>query len=184
MLNPRIFTDTKKTSGQYLHQEILTPAKTGYVLLTLIAALILNFAPLNTLLFTLRPDFVALVILYWCINQPQRLGMTLAFCAGLMMDVHYAGILGHNAMVYCTVVYMASVFRRRISIFSLMKQAPQIGLILIVMQTFQILIAMINEANFPGWHFYLPSLTGTLLWPVLSYTLSLPLRPRDDIDTL
>ena len=175
---------TKKTSGQYLDQETLIPAKTGYVLLTLIIALTLNFIPLSALLLTLRPDFVALVILYWCINQPQRLGMTLAFCTGLMMDVHHAGILGHNAMVYCTVVYLASVFRRRIRIFSLMKQAPQIGLILIVMQTLQILVTMFNDAHFPGWQFYLPSLTGTLLWPVLSYLLSLPLRSRGDDNAL
>lgn len=183
-MKPRNISTTKKASGQYLDQEMLIPAKTGYVLLTLVAALILNFIPLNALLLTLRPDFVALVILYWCINQPQRLGMTLAFCAGLMMDVHHAGILGHNALVYCTVVYLASVFRRRIRIFSLMKQAPQIGLILIVMQTLQILITMFNDANFPGWQFYLPSLTGILLWPVLSHVLSLPLRPRSDDDTL
>jgi rod shape-determining protein MreD len=179
-LKSTILNGTKKASSQYIDQEMLIPAKTGYVLLTLIAALILNFIPLNALLLSLRPDFIALIILYWRINQPQRLGMTLAFCAGLMMDVHHAGILGHNAMVYCTVVYLASVFRRRIRIFSLIKQAPQIGLILIAMQTLQILITMFNDANFPGWHFYLPSLTGALLWPVFAYMLSLPLRSRND----
>jgi len=163
---------------------MLIPAKTGYVLLTLVATLILNFVPLNGLSFTLRPDFVALVILFWCINQPQRLGMMLAFCVGLMMDVHHAGIMGHQAMVYCIIVYLATVFRRRISIFGLIKQAPHIGLILVFMQSSQILIAMLSGANFPGWHFYLAALTGTIIWPMVSCTLSLPLRPRDDSDTL
>ena len=179
-MNSRIFKKSKKVTGHYLDHDILKPAKTGYILLTLVAALFLNFIPLNAFLHTIRPDFVALVILYWCINQPQRAGMFLAFCAGLMMDVHHAGIMGHHAMVYCIIVYIASVFRRRSSIFELVKQAPQIGLILVIMQSFQILVTLLSGAYFPGWHFFLASLSGALIWPLVSYYLSLPLKPKDD----
>lgn len=175
-----MFRKTKKVTDHYLDHDILMPAKTGYILLTLVTALFLNFIPLNSFMHTIRPDFVALVILYWCINQPQRVGMFLAFCAGLMMDVHHAGILGHHAMIYCIIVYIASVFRRRISIFELIKQAPQIGLILVIMQSFQILITLLSGAQFPGWNFYLASLSGILVWPLVSYCLSLPLNPKDD----
>jgi len=171
-------------SSQYFDQDILAQAKPWYVLFTLARALVLNFIPLQSLALTLRPDFVALVILYWCVNQPQRLGMILAFCVGLMMDVHHSGVLGHYAMVYCIIVYIASVFRRRLRIFSLMKQAPQIGLILIAMQSIQILIALISGANFPGWIFYLASFTGALLWPIMAYTLNLPLKSGNEPDRL
>jgi len=181
-LNSRTPRKSKTVSGQYLDHDILTPAKIVYVLFTLIVALFLNFIPLNSFLHTFRPDFVALVILFWCINQPQQMGMFLAFCTGLMMDVHYAGVMGHHAMVYCIIVYIASVFRRRISIFDLIKQAPQIGVILVIMQSFQILITLLSGAHFPGWNFYLASLTGTIAWPIVSFYLSSPLKPKDGSD--
>lgn len=171
----------KPISDQYLDHDTLALAKTGYVLLTLAVALILNFIPLTELPFALRPDFAALVIIFWCINQPQRVGMTLAFITGLMMDVHLAGIMGHHALAYCIIVYLATVLRRRISIFGLMKQAPHIGLILVMMQSFQILITLLSGAHFPGWHFYFGALSGTLVWPIAAFVLSTPLRLSEDI---
>lgn len=183
-MSPQIFKKFRAATDHYLDHDILTPAKIGYALLTLMVALILNFIPLNPFLHTLRPDFVALVILYWCINQPQRVGMFAAICAGLMMDVHHAGILGHHAMSYCIIVYIASILRRRISIFQLIKQAPQIGLILVIMQSFQILITLLSGAHFPGWDFYLASLSGTIAWPLVSYYLSAPLKAKANPDSL
>jgi len=183
-VSPQFFKKNRPATDHYLDEDILKPAKTSFVLLTILVALILNFIPLNASLHTLRPDFVALVILYWCINQPRQMGMFIAFCTGLMMDVHLAGILGHHAMTYCMIVYIASIFRRRISIFELIKQAPQIGLILVIMQSFQILITLLSGAHFPGWNFFLASLSGTVAWPLVSYYLSAPLRARDDPDSL
>ncbi len=35
----------------------------------------------------IKPDFVALVLLYWCIHQPRRVGFAAAWLLGLAMDV-------------------------------------------------------------------------------------------------
>ena len=180
----KIIDESKINPNKYVSRDMLAPAKLWYVLLSLMVALILNFIPLQSFALTIRPDFAALIILYWCINQPQRLGMSIAFCIGLMMDVHNAGIMGHHALVYCMIVYVATVFHRRLRIFNFVQQAPQVGLVLLIMQGILVLIALINGSDLPDWTFFLASLTGAILWPVIAFLLSIPLRPRPDSDAL
>ncbi len=163
---------------------MLAPARLWYVLASIIAALLLNFMPLQAFALTIRPDFAALVILFWCINQPQRMSMSLAFCIGLMMDVHNAGILGHHALAYCVLVYFASILRRRLKIFNVIQQSPQIGVILLVMQSIIVLTVLLTGSDLPDWQFFLSSLTGALLWPIMAFLLSIPLKSDTDSDTL
>lgn len=178
----KIIDESKINANKYISQDMLAPAKTWYVLLSLAVALFLNFIPLQSFALTIRPDFAALVILFWSINQPQRLGMSLAFCVGLMMDVHNAGVLGHHALAYCVTVYFASIFRRRLKIFSLLQQMPQIGFVLLVMQGILVLIALLSGSILPDWKFFLASLSGAIFWPVIAFLLSIPLKPRPDSD--
>lgn len=183
-MNPKIIDEEKLRSNNYLGQDILAPAKNWHVFLSLTIALILNFLPLQGNLLILRPDFVAITMLFWCVNQPQRVGMSIAFCLGLMMDVGNANILGQHALAYCVIVYFALILRRRLRMFSLLQQAPQIGLILLIMQIILVLIALLNDSIFPGWHFFLASITGVFLWAPLSFLLCIPLRPKPDPDAL
>ncbi|MCX7184969.1 MAG: rod shape-determining protein MreD, partial [Pseudomonadota bacterium] len=53
-------------------QEVLAHVRSRFIVLSLTAALLLNLLPLQGVALLLRPDFVALVVLYWSINQPQR----------------------------------------------------------------------------------------------------------------
>ena len=55
-------------------EEILRPPKAWFVLLTLLSALLINLAPWSGVWLALKPDFLALVLLYWCIQQPRLVG--------------------------------------------------------------------------------------------------------------
>ncbi|SFP67635.1 rod shape-determining protein MreD [Nitrosomonas cryotolerans] len=183
--DPRTIDGRKKiNSPKYLEQEILLPAKGGYVFLSLIAALILNLLPLQDIVLLLRPDFVAITLLYWGINQPQRMSMSQAFCIGLLMDVGNTTLLGQHALAYCIIVYFAAVFHRRLRIFNLLQQAPQVGFILFVMQMIIFLIGLLSGSFFPGWYFFLASGTGALLWAPISFLLTRPLRLKSDPNAL
>jgi rod shape-determining protein MreD len=70
--------------------------------------------PLEGFFLLLRPDFVALTILYWSIYQPQRIGMSIAFGMGLLVDVSNAGILGQHAIAYCVITYFGLILHRRL----------------------------------------------------------------------
>src|SRR5690606_20173822 len=46
------------------------------------------------------PDLLLLVIVFWCLNEPRRTGLTTAFVFGMSMDVNDAGLLGEQALDY------------------------------------------------------------------------------------
>ena len=171
-------------SASYSEEEILLPAKGWFIILSLMVALFLNLLPLQGLALTLRPDFVALVLLYWSINLPQRVGMSAAFGMGLLMDVGNGSMFGQHALAYSIMVFIALLLRRRLHIFGLLKQAPQIGLMLLVAQLVTLLTELLNKAHFPGWYFFLASITGVLLWPFLCTLLRIPHSPKYDPNAL
>lgn len=147
-------------------------------------ALLLNLLPLRGALLTFWPDFTALTILYWCINQPQRVGMSTAFGMGLLMDIGNASTFGQHALAYSIMAFGALLFHRRLYNFGPLKQAPQMGLILLMGQSVMLLTWLLDGADFPGWNFFLASATGTVLWPLLSSLLKIPQRPRSDSNAL
>jgi rod shape-determining protein MreD len=163
-------------------QEILLPVKGSVIVVSLTLALVLNLLPLKGLAMALWPDFVAMAILYWCINQPQRAGISMAFVMGLLMDIGNASTFGQHALAYSVMAFVALAFHRRFSIFGVWKQAPQIGLILLSGQIIMLLTGLLDGSQFPGRDFFLPSITGTLLWPFFSAFLRMPQKPRSDND--
>ncbi|MEK6736637.1 MAG: rod shape-determining protein MreD [Pseudomonadota bacterium] len=183
-MDPRINNDKNISTGHYFDQDALVPARNWYVLLTLFLALTLNFMPLEGLALIIRPDFVAITIIYWSINQLHKMGMSLAFCMGLLMDVGSASILGEHALAYCIIVYLALIFRRRLCMFNLFQQAPQISLILFIMQITLVITAVSTGSGFPGWHYFLSSFTSGLLWVPISFLYNLPLESKPDPNAL
>lgn len=165
-------------------QEILLPVKGSFIAFSLVVALLLNLLPLKGAVLTLWPDFIALVVLYWCINQPRQVGMSTAFGMGLLMDIGDASTFGQHALAYSIMACAALVFHRRLRVFGWLKQAPQIGLMLLIGQSVILLTGLLDGSHFPGWDFFLASATGTLLWPLLSSLLRIPQRPRSDPNAL
>lgn len=163
-------------------QEILLPVKGSFILFSLFFALVLNLLPLKDIVLTLWPDFLALVILYWCINQPQRAGISMAFGMGLLMDIGDAAALGQNALAYSIMAFLCLLFQRRLSVFGPAKQAPQIGLILFSGQFILLLTGLLGGSEFPGWEFFLTTVTGVFLWPLVSSVLRIPQKPRSESD--
>lgn len=162
----------------------MRPVKGSFIVFSLLAALLLNLLPLKDALLTFWPDFTALTILYWCINQPQRVGMSTAFGMGLLMDIGNAGTFGQHALAYSIMAFVALLFHRRLYNFGLLQQAPQMGLILLIGQSVMLLTWLLDGSDFPGWDFFLASATGTVLWPLLSSLLKIPQRPGSDSNAL
>ena len=165
-------------------QEVSLHVRNRFIVLSFAVALLVNLLPLQGVVLMLRPDFVALMVLYWGINQPQRVGMSVAFFMGLLMDVGDASIFGQHALAYSVMAFIALLLHRRLRIFSLYKQAPQIGLLLLSAQFVMLLTGLLAGTNLPDKDFFLASVSGTLLWPLLPILLSMPQRRKSDPDAL
>jgi rod shape-determining protein MreD len=158
-------------------EEILRPAKPWFIMLTLVAALLLNTVPLSGTALVLRPDFLALVILYWCIQEPRYVGVGVAWWLGLLMDVVDATLFGQHALAYAVLAYAAEYFRRRVLRFPLWQQAVQVAALLLFTAGLVLLVRVVGGAPLPRWTYAAPALVGALLWPLLSVLLQRPQRP-------
>ncbi len=111
-------------------EEILRPVRPWFIVLTLAFALFANLLPLSGIALALRPDFIALVLLYWCIQEPRYVGVGVAWGVGLVMDVGDATLFGQHALAYAFLAYAAEYFRRRVLRFPLWQQAAQVAVLL------------------------------------------------------
>ena len=82
--------------------QLLLPANPLFVAFTLVTALLVNMLVNISLVGNAAwmPDFLALVLVFWCVHQPRLVGIGIAFLMGLVMDVHSASLLGENALAY------------------------------------------------------------------------------------
>ena len=160
--------------------EILLPVKPGYIALTLIAALLLNLLPWSGYWLWLMPDFVALVVLYWCIEQPRKIGFVTAWLVGLFMDVADGTLFGQHALAYTILAYAGIILHHRVRMFSVTPQALHIIPLLLLNDLIIVAIRMLAGADFPGWQYFLGSFVAGALWPPLGALLKIPLRPKPD----
>jgi rod shape-determining protein MreD len=163
-------------------EEILLPVKPFYMAVTLFVAMLVNLLPLTGWVLAMRPDFVALVLLYWGIYQPRKVGFLPAFLLGLAMDVADGSLFGQHALAYSVMMFAAIALHRRVSMFDMRHQILHVLPILLVMQLIVLGVRHAAGGEFPGWWYFLSSLTGALLWPVTDLLLKIPLRQRTDSD--
>jgi rod shape-determining protein MreD len=159
-------------------EEILLPARPWFIVLTLVLALFANLLPVTGVALALRPDFLALVLLYWCIQEPRYVGVGVAWCVGLVMDVGDATVLGQHALAYAFLAYAAEYFRRRVLRFPPWQQAAQVAVLLLLCAALVLLIRFVGGATMPRWTYAAPPLVGALLWPLVSVILQWPQRPQ------
>lgn len=159
-------------------EEILLPVQPWFVLLTLFLGLLLNIVPANGLAQTLKPDFLALVLLYWCIREPRMISVGIAWGLGLVMDVADATVFGQHALAYAVLAYGAEYFRRRVLRFPLWQQAAQVAMLLLFCAGLVLLVRVIGGAPMPRWTYVIGPLVGALLWPLVTVLLQSPQRPR------
>lgn len=161
-------------------QYILLPVSPWFIAFTLVCAFLLNLLPWGT--WPGVPDFVALVLIFWSVRQPRKVGIGLAFLMGLMMDVHNASLLGENALAYTLLSYFSIMIHRRLLWFAPPAQTLHVLPLLILMQTVQMLIQLAVNGKFPGWMFFTESLVTAALWPVVTWMLMAPQRRVVDRD--
>lgn len=159
---------------------ILLPVSPLFIFLSLAAAFMLNLLPWGTWFWV--PDFVALVLVFWGIHQPRKVGVGIAFSMGLLMDVHSASLLGENALAYTLLSYFAITIHRRVLWFPVMTQALHVLPLLLMTQAVQLVVQLVVRSKFPGWSYFLESFVALALWPVATMVLLAPQRRAVDRD--
>lgn len=148
--------------------EILRPASNLFIAMSVVAALFLNGLPWEGLWLMVRPDFAAVVMLYWCTHKPLRVGIGLSWMVGILADVADASLFGQHALSYSVLAFGGVVLSRRIRMFDLRKQTSQVFVILLLTYTAYAMVHWQLNGQVT-WVYFLGCLTSTLLWiPVSS----------------
>lgn len=164
--------------------QLLLPANPFFILGSLLAALGLNMV-LNMGLWgraAWAADFLALVLVFWTIHQPQRVGIGFAFVFGIFVDVHQGALLGQHALSYTVLSFFAIAIHRRLLWFSVPSQAFQVFPLFAASHAIELCVRMLAGGAFPGFLILLAPLFESLLWPVMSVILLLPQTRTPDPD--
>ncbi len=161
-------------------QRILLPARVSTILISFAVALVLELLPWWDLRYV--PDFVALVIAFWCIRQPRMVGLGAAWALGLVMDTANGALLGQHALSYSILAFIAITLSRRVLWFGIGQQALHVAALLLLCEAVSLFVRMMAGAAFPGWAVFVGPLLGALLWPVITALLLMPQRRPVDID--
>lgn len=159
---------------------ILLPVSPLFIIFSLTCAFMLNLLPWGQ--WTGAPDFVALVLVFWGIHQPRKVGIGVAFGMGLLMDVHDATLLGENALAYTLLSYVATMIHRRVLWFPVLTQAMHVFPLLLLAQAIQSFVHFFATGRFPGWLHFIESAVAVALWPVITWLLLAPQRRAVDRD--
>jgi rod shape-determining protein MreD len=145
-------------------------------ILSLVATLALASVPLPDAVAPLRPDWVAVVLLYWSLMAPRHFSLMTAFWMGIALDTLTGALLGQNALALLVVVYLAEKFHLRLRVFPLSQLAITVLLLLFLYEF--ILFWIDGMATVPRFdpvpgrtvplaERWVPPLTGTLVWVML-----------------
>ena|SRR5690606_1334485 len=127
-------------------------------------ALLFGLLPLPELLLPLRPYWLALVLAYWVIETPDRVGLGFAFCIGLLADLMFGGILGDQALRLVVMAFILQRFRARIRFFPLSQQALAMGGLLFNDRVIDAAIHLLAGERLLPWSYWWAPLLGMALW--------------------
>lgn len=163
------------------NQEFLLPASNAFIAASLMVALLLNWLPWQGIWLALRPDFVALVALYWCIHKPYRVGIGMAWLVGILADVDNASLFGQHALAYSVLAFGGIVLHRRVQMFDLRQQTLQVFPVLLLAYTTYTAVHW-QLHGYVAWEYFAGSAVSALLWAPLSVLLQALRRPRAEAE--
>ncbi len=137
------------------------------ILASFLLALVLTVLPLPEVAQSFRPQWVALILIYWCLALPERVGIGIGWTCGIVLDVMTGTLLGQNALGLSLVAFLTLKLHQRTRLFPLWQQALTVLVLLLVERLlFLWVLGAVGQAT-PSLWYWMPPFVGMLLWPWL-----------------
>lgn len=148
----------------------MNPANGGWlILVTILFAMVLGVLHLPETwpawLGWLRPAWVSMVIFFWVMALPDRLGLIAAWMLGFLVDALNADPLGLNGFLLAAITYITWRFYERLRMYSVVQQCGVVFMLVLAGETLRMLVVDLMFARGMSWGVMLPALTSMLLWP-------------------
>lgn len=140
----------------------------GWVIfVTVLLALILTIMPLPAIISPWRPEWTALVLIYWALALPNRVGVGIAWCVGILQDVLQATVLGAHGLIFALIVYLTIQLYQRMRLVPIWQQMITVFVLLLINRMLLLWIRGVMGSADVGWQFWTPAITSTLIWPLI-----------------
>lgn len=148
----------------------LAPSRNGWVVwFTFLLGLLLSVSPLPQFMEIFRPLWLALLLTFWTLALPHKVGMTTAWVLGLMEDVLYGTLLGQNALILSLITFLVMSLQQRLRMYPMWQQCLILLVIFGLAQLAQLWLSALTGNRQPTLALLLPALVSVLLWPWVSY---------------
>ncbi|MBD3671255.1 MAG: rod shape-determining protein MreD [Gammaproteobacteria bacterium] len=141
------------------------------IALSFILALVLTIMPLPELIEPFRPAWVPMVLIYWSMALPNRIGVALGWLVGLFLDVATGALLGQNALALALLAFLTLQLHQRIRVYPLGQQALSVLMLIALYQILVVWVRGIIGHPPESWLYWMQSLTSMLFWPVVFVVL-------------
>jgi rod shape-determining protein MreD len=144
---------------------------------SLLLAALLTSMPLPKFLHWLWPQWLLLVMMFWIINFPDRVGFGAAFGIGLLLDTLSGSMLGEHGLALIIITYFLIKFNNKIAFSRISAQSIMIFmLIFLYLALLYWIHGMIK--NLPATpNYWLSSIISALIWPSISLLMRKWIKP-------
>ena len=137
------------------------------VVVILIIALMLTMMPMPVAISAFRPDWVALIVIFWAMSVPRSYSVGVAWFSGILVDVTQGTLLGQHALALCAITYITVKFHLLMRVFPLLQLTATIFALLALYQFLLFWINGVAGIQSPSVTYWGPVIMGTLIWPLL-----------------
>ena len=165
-------------------QQLLLPANPWFMAASLLVGLVVNLLQNMGLLGNAAwaPDVLLVILVFWCVHQPTRVGVFTCFALGLVVDVHQTALLGQHALSFSIMGFLALQLHRRMQWFTGASQAPQILPIFLIGMAVDVSLRYLFGRSLAHWSIVFAPLLEAALWAPISFVLLIPQRRAPDPD--
>ena len=137
------------------------------IILSIVAAMICRAIPLPREMLIFNPDWILLVVIYWCLIAPERFGIGSSWFVGLLTDVLTGQLLGQYALAYAIVAYITVRLHRRLRVFPVSQQILIVLFLLLLSNLLIFWSQNVQGTPRMGPIYLAPPLVGALTWPLI-----------------
>lgn len=142
------------------------------VIITLFVGLMLSIVPLPEAVRPFRPDWLALLLIFWAMHLPRSWSVGTAWVIGLVLDVSYGTLLGQHAVALCVIVFITVRFHLLMRVFPLSQLTATVFALIALYQFILFWINGVAGVSAPPVTYWGPVVSGTIIWPFLYMFLS------------
>ena len=137
------------------------------VVITLLVGLMLTIMPLPEAAQAFRPDWLALLVIFWAMQLPRTWSVGTAWFIGIILDVSHGTLLGQHALALCVIAFVTVRFHLLMRVFPLSQLSATIFALLALYQFLLFWINGVAGLTAPTSTYWGPVITGTIIWPFL-----------------